>query len=136
MTEIDRLCRRYLLQTYLIAVVLTLLVMGVEAVFHRQSLVAPITVSVVFSLVIEKADILIWRLVNRRSPDGLTTFYSAVSGFRMLLALAALFGCYLAVGRAAMGAYVAVFMTYYVVYLAHHAIFFSRVSNNRDKLSK
>ena len=127
---------RYLLQAYLIGVVLTLLVMGVEAVFHRQSLVAPITVSVVFSLVIETADILIWRLVSRRSPDGLTTFYSAVSGFRMLLALALLFGCYLAVGRSAMGVYLTVFMTYYGVYLAHHAIFFSRVSNNRDKLSK
>ena len=82
-----------------------------------------------FSLVVEVADAKVWRRVAKKSPDSLTTFYTAVSGFRMLLALATMFVCYIIVGRDAVAPYIVVMLVYYFVLLAHHSIFFSRLSN-------
>ncbi len=64
-----------------------------------------------------------------RNPEGLTTFYTAVSGFRMLLALGVMMVCYLVVGRDAMTVFFLVFMSFYVMLLVHHAVFFGKVSN-------
>ena len=132
--EINRICRKYLIQTVLLILVVTVLVKGCELAFHCQSLWSPIAVSVVFSLLVELADVLVWKKAARHSSESLTTFYSAVSGFRMLLALAALFVCFLVVGRDAMSSYVLVFLVYYVTLLTHHAIFFSRLSNRHNQL--
>ena len=94
-----------------------------------SGLMYPVAVSAVFSIVVESADALVWRKVAKTSPDSLTTFYSAVSGFRMLLALATMFVCYLVVGRDAVAPYIVVLLVYYFVLLAHHSIFFSRLTN-------
>ena len=47
----------------------------------------------------------------------------------MLLALAVMFVYYLACGRSAMLLFFLVFIVFYFVSLAHHSIFFARVSN-------
>jgi hypothetical protein len=47
----------------------------------------------------------------------------------LLLALAVMFVYYLVAGRSAMLVFFLVFMVFYVVSLAHHTIFFARVSN-------
>ena len=47
----------------------------------------------------------------------------------MLLALAALFVCYFCVDEGKMATFVVVFLIYYFVMLAHHAIFFAREAN-------
>ena len=94
-----------------------------------SGLMYPVAVSAVFSIVVESADALVWRKVAKKSPDSLTTFYTAVSGFRMLLALATMFVCYIIVGRDAVAPYIVVMLVYYFVLLAHHSIFFSRLSN-------
>jgi hypothetical protein len=47
----------------------------------------------------------------------------------MLLALATMFVYYLVVGRGAMLVFVLVFMAFYILSLAHHSVFFARVSN-------
>ena len=94
-----------------------------------SGLMYPLAVGAGFSLVVEVADAKVWQRVAKKSPEGLTTFYTAVSGFRMLLALATMFVCYIIVGRDAVAPYIVVMLVYYFVLLAHHSIFFSRLSN-------
>lgn len=134
--DVKKLSLKYIVQSVAIVVVLALIVLAVAFFVPVESLVPPLIVSVIFSLVINLADGLIWKRVAEGNPDFLPTFYTAVSGFRMLLALATLFGCYLAVGRDAMLEYCIVFMIYYFVLLIHHSLFFSKVSNSHFTCDK
>ena len=132
-TEIAKLARRFTLQSALAVVVLALAVTVVSELAHVDGLALPLVVSAVFALVVELADIMIWSRVAEGEGKMLPTFFSAVSGFRMLLALATLVGCYIAVGRDAMMEYCVVFMVYYLWVIIHHSVFFSRVSNTYTK---
>ena len=127
--NIDKLCMSYLRQELFLAVGLFLLTLVVMQVWFVEGLLVPAIVSVVFTLVVSGTIGLVWRRVAKRSPESLPTFFTAVSGFRMLLALAAMFVYYLACGRSAMLLFFVVFMVFYFVSLAHHSIFFARVSN-------
>lgn len=129
MADIDRLCSKYIVWSMILIVLLTVAAFLVEKSGMASALMYPVAVSAVFSIVVEVADALVWRRVAKKSPDSLTTFYSAVSGFRMLLALATMFVCYLVVGRDAVAPYIVVLLVYYFVLLAHHSIFFSRLTN-------
>jgi hypothetical protein len=71
---------------------------------------------------------LVWRYIAKNSPDNLPTFFTAVSGFRLLLALAVMFVYYL-LNKETMLSFFIVFMVFYVASLAHHSFFFARVSN-------
>jgi hypothetical protein len=59
----------------------------------------------------------------------LPTFFTALSGARLLLALAVMFVWYLTDANDSMLHFFLVFMAFYVVSLVHHSIFFARVSN-------
>lgn len=121
--------KRYLRQSVWLTAGLTLVGLLVMTVFRKDSLLTPIVVSAVFSVVIETADSVVWRKVANRNPEGLTSFYTAVSGFRMLLALATMLIYYIVVGSDGMLEFFLVFMSFYVVMLIHHATFFARISN-------
>lgn len=129
MSEINRKSVKYISGTLILTGVLSLLMYFAAVIGWVIDWMLPVAVSVAFSLIIELADILVWRMVSLKSPDSLTTFYSSVSGFRMLLALAALFVCYFCVDEGKMATIVVVFLIYYFVMLAHHAIFFAREAN-------
>ena len=129
MADIDKLCGRYIIWSMVYIFILTIGCFIVEKLGLFSGLMYPVAVSAVFSIVVESADALVWRKVAKKSPDSLTTFYTAVSGFRMLLALATMFVCYIIVGRDAVAPYIVVMLVYYFVLLAHHSIFFSRLSN-------
>jgi hypothetical protein len=103
---------------------LTLLVMQVWFL----DLLAPAIVSVAFTLLVCFTIGLVWRYLARNSPDSLPTFFTAVSGFRLLLALAVMFVYYL-LNKETMLSFFLVFMVFYLTSLAHHTIFFARVSN-------
>ena len=128
MQNIDRLSFSYIRQELLLAVGLFLITLLVMRVWYLD-LLAPAVVSVTFTLVLGLAVGLIWRRVAKGSPESLPTFFTAVSGFRLLLALAVMFVYYLVVGRDMMLPFFLVFMAFYVVSLAHHSIFFAKVSN-------
>ncbi len=134
--DVRKLGFRYIVQSISIIIILAIIVLAVSCWGNVEGIVSPLLVSVVFSLVINMADGIIWRYVAAGNPDFLPTFYTAVSGFRMLFALATLFGCYLAVGRNAMLEYCIVFMVYYFVLLIHHSLFFSKVSNSHFACGK
>ena len=127
--NIDKLCMSYLRQELCLAVGLFLISLLVMQVWYIDGLLIPAIVSVLFTLVVSGAIGLIWRRVAKRSPESLPTFFTAVSGFRMLLALAAMFVYYLVFGRSAMLLFFVVFMVFYFVSIIHHSIFFARVSN-------
>ena len=129
MADIDKLCGRYIVWSMVYIFILTIGCFIFAKLGLFSGLMYPVAVSAVFSIVVELADALVWRKVAKKSPDSLTTFYTAVSGFRMLLALATMFVCYIIVVRDAVSPYIVVMLVYYFVLLAHHSIFFSRLSN-------
>lgn len=129
MADIDKLCGRYIVWSMVYIFILTIGSFIFEKLGLFSGLMYPVAVSAVFSIVVESADALVWRKVAKKSPDSLTTFYTAVSGFRMLLALATMFVCYIIVGRDAIMPYILVLLVFYFAMLAHHSIFFSRLSN-------
>lgn len=132
-TEIAKLSRRFVCQSALAVVLLSLAVVSLSLFAHVGGLARPLVVSAVFALVVELADIAIWSRVAEGEGKMLPTFFSAVSGFRMLLGLAVLGGCYIAVGRDAMAEYCLVFMVFYLWVIIHHSVFFSRVSSTHTK---
>ena len=127
--DIDRLGKQYIKQELMLGVGLFLIGLLVMRVWFLDQLLAPIIVSTIFTLVVSTACGMIWRHIAKKSPENLPTFYTAASGFRMLLALATMFVYYLVVGRGAMLVFVLVFMAFYILSLAHHSVFFARVSN-------
>ena len=112
----------------MVAVALALVGLMVMQIWFLD-LLTPIIVSVAFSLVTCVAIAQIWKRVAQNSPDSLPTFFTAVSGFRLLLALAVMFVYYLLDSNDTMLSFFLVFMVFYVASLAHHTVFFARVSN-------
>ena len=128
--EINGISCRYFVQSLCLVAMLTLVSLLLSALTPIADLTYPVIVSGTFAVVMEGADAWIWGKVRKKGEDSLPTFYTAVSGFRMLLALATLVVCYFVVGRDAMMEYCLVFMCYYFIMVAHHSVFFARISNS------
>ena len=126
--SVEKLSKNYMKQGLFIAVGLTLITLLVMQVWFLD-LLTPAIISAVFALVMCWTIGLIWRRVAKRSPESLPTFFTAVSGFRLLLALAVMFVYYLVDTHDSMFRFFLVFMAFYIVSLVHHTIFFARVSN-------
>ena len=128
--DINKLSVSYLRQELYLAIGLFLIALLVMRVWFVDGLLTPTIIATVFTLVVSAVIGMVWRRVAKRSPESLPTFFTAVSGFRMLLALAVMFVYYLVFGRSAMLLFIVVFLVFYFVSLAHHSIFFARVSNH------
>ena len=126
--SVEKLSKNYMKQGLFIAVGLTLITLLVMQVWFLD-LLTPAIISAIFALVMCWTIGLIWRRVAKRSPESLPTFFTAVSGFRLLLALAVMFVYYLVDTHDSMLRFFFVFMAFYIVSLVHHTIFFARVSN-------
>ena len=127
--NIDKLSWEYIRHQLLLTVVLTSLGLIAMRVWLLDSLLWPLVVSAVFTIVVSSVCGKVWRRIAKHSPDSLPTFYTASSGFRLLLGLAVMFVYYLVAGRPAMLVFVLVFMAFYIVSLLHHSVFFARVMN-------
>ena len=92
--SIKKLSIAYMRYGVMVAVALALVGLMVMQIWFLD-LLTPIIVSVAFSLVTCVAIAQIWKRVAQNSPDSLPTFFTAVSGFRLLLALAVMFVYYL-----------------------------------------
>lgn len=126
MKDIDRQFKRFLLQGYSIIIMLTVIALVVMKVFMMSQIQNPLIVSVVFAIVVESIDGLVWRKVAKGSPDSLPTFFMSVSGIRMLSAIAVMFVYYLVMKSDSMMTFFVVFIVYYFALLAHHTIFFAK----------
>ena len=119
--EIAKESRRFIACSVVAVALLSLSVLSLSLFAHVDGLISPLVVSAVFALVVELADVFVWRKVARKgSVDTLATFLSAVSGFRMLLALMTLAGCYMAGSRCDYELFDGV---HRVLFLAHRASF-------------
>ena len=127
MDKIRKMSLNYIRQGLYVSAALFMLTLLVMQVWFLD-LLAPAIVSVAFTLLVCFTIGLVWRYVAKNSPDSLPTFFTAVSGFRLLLALAVMFVYYL-LNKETMLSFFLVFMVFYVASLAHHTIFFARVSN-------
>lgn len=129
MTDIDKHSRKYILQSSFITI--TMVVIGLAFIYllPRPDALVPLLVSAAYSLVFAIADGMFWRMAAKRGADALTTFYTAVSGFRLLTVLAVMFIYYLVNGRESMLVFFIVFMPFYGVHLVHHSLYFSKLSN-------
>ena len=127
--DINKLSISYLRQELYLSIGLFLIALLVMRVWFIDGLLTPTIIATTFTLVVSAAIGMIWRRVAKSSPESLPTFFTAVSGFRLLLALAVMFIYYLVFGRSAMLLFFVVFIVFYFVSLAHHSIFFARVSN-------
>lgn len=126
--DINKQCKKYILQTIFIFAVMNSIVIIVQKMWGLD-LLAEMIVSSSFLLVTGVVIALIWRWVASSHKESLPTFFTAVSGFRLLLALGVMFGWYLADKNDTMLQFFMVFMAYYVVSLVHHSFFFARLSN-------
>lgn len=131
MMDIDKVAKRYVGIGALIIIILWMASILVATLRPEWNLMAPIWVSTGFSVVFLVAFALLWRWISKEKKESLTTLYSLVSGFRMVLALFTLFVCYMVVGRDAMVPYVVVFMVFYLIMVGFHTIYFSRITNKQ-----
>ena len=126
--NIKKLSMTYMRYGVMVAVALALVGLMVMQIWFLD-LLTPIIVSVAFSLVTCVAIAQIWKRVALSSPDSLPTFFTAVSGFRLLLALAVMFVYYLVDTQDSMLRFFMVFIVFYFGMLIHHSIFFARINN-------
>jgi hypothetical protein len=126
--NIEKLSMAYMRYGLMVTVALALVGLMVMQVWYLD-LLTPIIVSVAFSLVTCVAIAQIWKRVALSSPDSLPTFFTAVSGFRLLLALAVMFVYYLVDTQDSMLRFFMVFIVFYFGMLIHHSIFFARINN-------
>ena len=126
--NIEKLSVAYMRYGVMVAVALALVGLMVMQIWFLD-LLTPIIVSVAFSLVTCVAIAQIWKRVAQNSPDSLPTFFTAVSGFRLLLALAVMFVYYLVDNQNSMLRFFMVFIVFYFGMLIHHSIFFARINN-------
>ena len=131
MMDIDKVAKRYVGIGALIIIILWMASILVATLRPEWNLMTPIWVSTGFSVVFLVAFAFLWRWISKSKKESLTTLYSLVSGFRMVLALFTLFVCYLVVGRDAMVPYVVVFMVFYLIMVGFHTIYFSRITNQQ-----
>ena len=126
--EVNKQCINFIAQSVIMVAVLNML--GLLAM--RQwgfNIVNALAVSMMFVLVVDLTTILIWQWVIRKHRNMLPSFFTGVSGFRFLGALLVLLIGYLVWGRSEMSSFIVVFFVYYIASVAHHSIFFSRISN-------
>ena len=127
--DFDKLSKRYARQSILLTAGLALLGLLVANVRQTDGIIVPLVVSSLFVLVMELTSAFLWRWVAVKHSDMLPSFFTGVSGFRFLLALAVMFVWYLVTNRQSTITFFVVFLVFYFVSLIHHSIFFSRVSN-------
>lgn len=128
--QVDKLSKRYIKQELFLVVGLFLCCMLTMRIWLLEQVFQPALVSLGFCLLTGIATALVWKYVAKNAPDSLTTFYTSVSGFRMLLALILIFVYYLVADRAALGVFFIVFAVFYLTSLLHHVVFFAKIVNH------
>ncbi len=129
MVDIKQQSNRYIMQSIVLALILYFGIYAVQINWHLQGVLTPLVVSMLYVLILEISSALVWRWVAEKHRDMLSSFFTAVSGFRFLSALIVMAVWYLTTERQSMMTFFVIFLIYYMASLIHHSIFFSRVSN-------
>lgn len=130
--EIKKRSDKYLYWSVAISMCLYLIAVVCDALFdYTYQLTKPAAFSAAFCIVTSIIIGTLWKWVAKNSEEMLTTFYASTNAFRMLLALASLTVCYFVVGSEDITRYVWVFMVFYIIVIAHHAIYFAHITNKQ-----
>ena len=132
MADVKKLSKCYLRQGIMLVAGMFFISLIIMRVWNLYEILNPLIISIIFSLMIVFAEAIIWRRVAKKNPEGLTGFYTAVSGFRMLLALGIMLVYYIIMGSETMMTFFLVFVAFYFVLLVHHAIYLPRYPVNPD----
>ena len=132
---VRHLGRSFVIRGLCYVVLLLAIAIGIVILSDRGWVMTPAIVSALYAMVLIVAEGVVWVKVASRSLDSLTTFYTAVSGFRMLITLGVMLGYFVACGRDQMLGFLLVLAPFYVVMLVHHSIFFGFKSKIFDKFN-
>jgi len=130
MSVIDQLSKRHIISSIVLACVLNLIVLLATRIWDIGNVTIPLIVSTCYMLVLELTVALVFRWVAKKHPKMLTSFITAVSGFRFFVAIVIMGVWYAISGRQEMMTFVIVFLFFYLTALIHHSVFFSRVSKS------
>ena len=126
--DINKQCKRYIVQAVVLAVVLGILGFLAEKIWGLQ-LLGQQAVGTIFLLSVELIVALVWRWVMLKKQDLLPSFLMGVSGLRFFGALTMMLVWFLAIGRESIMTFIAVLFVYYMAMVIHQSIFFTKVSN-------
>lgn len=130
--DIKKRSDKYLYWSVAISMWLYFITLVCDALFdYAYQLTKPAAFSAAFCIVTSIIIGTLWKWVAKNNEEMLTTFYASTNAFRMLLALASLTVCYFVVGSEEIARYVWVFMAFYIIVIAHHAIYFARITNKQ-----
>lgn len=78
--EIDKTCKKFVFQIIALTVLSVFVIYTMSYFFEIRNIVRATTVSATFSFLVGMAEGLVWRMVAKKSPDGLTTFLPLYQG--------------------------------------------------------
>ena len=110
-------------------VILSMLIWFTFNIWGGESVQLPSSIGCIFTMSFYTIDGWLWYWVASRHQDFLPSFFTGTSGCRFLLALAICAIYYMVAGASAILTFLMVFVTYYLVLLIHHSIYFVRISN-------
>ena len=131
-TQVQLIAKRYKKYTLWLNAAMTFITLfacrlSVSCDTILPSMLNPLIVSVIFSLVVSVAYGEAWCAVALSSPANLAKFYLTASALKMLMA-AVVFLVYAVVGdKANLLGFAAIFVVFYVVLLVFDCIYFARV---------
>lgn len=130
MTDIKKKSSRYIWMGLLIASLVAMVTYAAGSMIAPDYGGLPLDVMIAFCffMMVCTAEACVWQRVALRSPESMPTFFTAVAGCRMLLALVVMLVYYLVKGRGAMLPFFVVFMVHYVAQLVHHSMFFAKTT--------
>ncbi len=124
--DIEHIGWQYRKQGTIIVGALFLIALLAVNIGRFDAIVTPLIICACYALLFEIVEGVVWTKIAKDSTESLPNFFMAVSGVRMLTALAVMFVYYLVAGRDAMLVFFLVFAVFYIAILGHHTIFFRR----------
>ncbi len=126
---IDSTSKRYCKYSIWLVVALTLVLFTAMSInLLSMDLLSALTVSVVYSIIVNFAYGTFWRKVAKSAPNTMTKFYLAASALRLITAaLVVLSFCMLNEEKELIRNFIFVFFAFYLAMLIFDSVFFARI---------
>ena len=125
---VKRTAKNYYKYSLWIVAGLTLVGLLVMNLMYRPSMLTPLIISAVTSLVLSIAYGVAWRAVALSAPKTITKFYLVAPALRMIIAALVVLGyCLVVRQREQIREFVIIFFIFYFVTLVFDSVFFARL---------
>lgn len=130
---ISRTSGKYYKYSLWIVAVTALFTLLAANIYGLTSLVSPLVICVIYTLVVNIAYGAAWKSVAKASPSVLTKFYIAAPALRMVAAIMVVVAfCLLNGDKTSIRNFVLMFFGFYVVMLVFDGIYFARVEKKNN----